>query len=280
MLLPPGSRITILSAFLARNASNIRGYERYAHQARDLLLDISHPVQVEVLAGIPAEVINQFAAEHQVDLIVIGAKGLRATLGIMLGGVAQQVVEYANRPVLVMRAPYTPIRHILFATDGSPCSSAAMQYINYLPFPHLDQVDILHVLPPPPIPQSFVAAQTWPVVYESSAALETQARAEIESLLNEETLLGKDLIERTAEFIKNGLAEQKRLPHLATHLMRGDSATEILTYLHEHPVDLVISGSRGLSAVQSWLLGSVSRKILHYANVSVLVVRGLPPCTN
>ena len=279
MQLPSGSHITVLSVFLPRNASNVRMYERYARQAAEVLLDTPYPVREEVAAGIPAEVITQFAEDNKVDLIVMGAKGLRATLGIMLGGVVQQVVEYADRPVLVMRAPYKPFRHILFVTDGSPCSGAATQFISYLPFAGVEQLDILHTLPPPPIPQSIVAAQAWPMVYDTGAALQAQEKAEIEALLHEEEIQGKELLEKTLGIIKNGLAEHKRYPRFSTILPRGDAATEILSYISGHHTDLVISGSRGLSAVRSWLLGSVSRKLLHYAECSVLVVRGLPPCT-
>lgn len=279
MQLPPGSNITVLSVFLPRSAANLKVYEQYVHQAADILDDTPYTVQEEVLAGIPAEVISQYAADEQVDLIVMGAKGLRATMGILLGGVAQQVVEYSDRPVLVMRAPYTSFRHILFTTDGSPCSNAAMQYINFLPIPTIEQLDILHTLPPPPIPQSIVAAQAWPMVYETGAALEAQEKAEIDALLHEEEIQGKDLLEKASESIRVGLAERKMYPKLNTHLLRGDAATEILSYLQGHKADLVITGSRGLSAVRSWLLGSVSRKLLHYADVSILVVRGLPPCT-
>lgn len=279
MQLPPGSRITILSAFLPRNAANLKLYEKYTRQAAELLLDTPHPVREEVLAGIPAEVISQFAEDEQVDLIVMGAKGLRATMGIMLGGVAQQVVEYADRPVLVMRAPFPHFRHILFVTDGSACSNAAMNFVSYLPFTSIEQIDILHTLPPPPIPQSIVAAQAWPMVYDTGAALDAQEKAEIDTLLHEEEKQGTELLDKTYQGIHEGLAERKLYPRLTTQLLRGDAASEILTYINEHQVDLVISGSRGLSAVRSWLLGSVSRKLLHYAGVSVLVVRGMPPCT-
>jgi nucleotide-binding universal stress UspA family protein len=59
-----------------------------------------------------------------------------------------------------------------------------------------------------------------------------------------------------------------------TAIARGDAATEIIDYVKEHQIDLIIAGSRGLGAVRSWLLGSVSRKLVHYAGCSVLIVRG------
>ena len=44
----------------------------------------------------------------------------------------------------------------------------------------------------------------------------------------------------------------------------------------EKNIDLVVVGSRGLSQVGGWLLGSVSRKLVHYAGCSVLIVKGMP----
>jgi nucleotide-binding universal stress UspA family protein len=56
-------------------------------------------------------------------------------------------------------------------------------------------------------------------------------------------------------------------------LRRGDAATEIIDYTRHEKIDLIIVGSRGLSTFRSWLLGSVSRKLVHYADCSVLIVK-------
>jgi nucleotide-binding universal stress UspA family protein len=48
---------------------------------------------------------------------------------------------------------------------------------------------------------------------------------------------------------------------------------EIIHYARSNAIDLIACGSRGLSPVASWLLGSVSRKLVHYANCSVLIVK-------
>ena len=48
---------------------------------------------------------------------------------------------------------------------------------------------------------------------------------------------------------------------------------EVLELLNDNQVDLVVTGSRGLSPVKAWLLGSVSRKLVHYAPCSVLITK-------
>lgn len=57
-------------------------------------------------------------------------------------------------------------------------------------------------------------------------------------------------------------------------LLRGDAAAEIIEYAKTRQVDLIVAGSRGLGTIKGWLLGSVSRKLAHYAPCSVLIVRG------
>jgi nucleotide-binding universal stress UspA family protein len=57
-------------------------------------------------------------------------------------------------------------------------------------------------------------------------------------------------------------------------LLRGDDATEIIDYEKTHQIDLIVAGARGLSGMRRLLLGSLTRKLLHYAGCSVLVVKG------
>ncbi|MCK7471828.1 MAG: universal stress protein [Desulfomicrobium escambiense] len=107
------------------------------------------------------ETILNYTEKLDPDLLVLGAKGLRATLGILLGGVAQQIIEYASLPVLVVRAPFKRLKKILLVTDGSRCSETAIDYLagkyhrkvyswesNSPPAERVG-VDVLHVLPLP-----------------------------------------------------------------------------------------------------------------------------------
>jgi nucleotide-binding universal stress UspA family protein len=57
-------------------------------------------------------------------------------------------------------------------------------------------------------------------------------------------------------------------------LLRGDAATEIIQYANQNQIGLIVAGSRGLSQMRRLLLGSLSRKLVHYAGCSVLIVKG------
>lgn len=57
----------------------------------------------EVVVGHPAEQIIYCADQHGVDLIVVGDRGRSKFTRWLLGSVSKQVVQYAGRPVLVVR---------------------------------------------------------------------------------------------------------------------------------------------------------------------------------
>lgn len=53
--------------------------------------------------GSPAVVILEFANEEDVDLIVMGSRGLGVVKGVLLGSVSQHLVEQAKCPVMVVK---------------------------------------------------------------------------------------------------------------------------------------------------------------------------------
>ena len=53
--------------------------------------------------GIPFEQIVHLAKELKIDLIVMGTYGIRGAMKILIGSVAERVIEYAPCPVLVVK---------------------------------------------------------------------------------------------------------------------------------------------------------------------------------
>ena len=261
--LPAGSEITVLRAFASTQASDLAPLEAALNRTCDLFKDKGLQAHPELLLGSPAEKVVEYAEQHQPDLIVIGAKGLRATFGILLGGVAQQVVEYACCPVLVVRAPYRALQRILLVTDGSPSGQHAVQYLGRLPLPDGVNIQVMHVLPPPPIPMVIPDTS-----YTSMRFVNPEQMPEVESAFRaKEEADGQEILAHAIESLQvYGLAG-------SPVLKRGDAATEIIDFVKENKIDLIVTGSRGLSRIRSWLMGSVSRKLVHYSDCSVLVVR-------
>ena len=268
--LPADSEIVAIAVLSPLQASEHGIFEANLDRTKAFFGEKGIEARTELLLGYPAQVLVNYADDFKPDLIVMGAKGLRATLGILLGGVAQQVVEYANWPVLVVRAPYPGLKRILLVTDGSEFSQCALEYLSGLervriPLPANVEVNVMHVLPP--VIESHMLDQYWPAGSEtifpsqSYPVLERHARPE------EQEKEGKRLLDRTIKtLVASGI-------QTTSVLARGDAATEIIRYVRENDVNLIVAGSRGLGQVRGWLLGSVSRKLVHYAGCSVLIVK-------
>jgi nucleotide-binding universal stress UspA family protein len=259
-----GTDITIFRAYAPTQSTDVILMEEALNQTCNRLRKKGLHAKPELLLGFPTAKFIKYAEEQKPDLIIIGAKGLRATLGILVGGVAQQVVEYAPCPVLVVRAPYNGLREVMLVTDGSASSQQAVQFLGRLPLPVGARLWVMHVLPPPPIPMMILETTMGnvPIAFQDSgeaAALrikeEKEGQALVDSTLEELQAMGKP---------SEGL------------LKRGDAATEIMAVAKKQNIDLLVSGSRGLSPIRSWMTGSVSRKLVHYSGCSVLVVRNPP----
>jgi len=69
----------------------------------DLLKQHSLAYKVHILHGEPAPTVVQFANQHEVDLVIIGSRGLNALQEMVLGSVSHKVVKRANCPVLVVK---------------------------------------------------------------------------------------------------------------------------------------------------------------------------------
>jgi len=244
------------------------------NRERQRLTEAGMQVEIKLVAGNPAATLNDQAKEMQADLILIGAKGLRATLGVLLGGVAQQVVEYSTCPALVVRAPYHGLKRILLATDGSAQSQKALDYLTppcpdgsrrrctWLP-PEAE-ISLIHVLPPP-IPNE-IATPAWALGPEVLYPMPI-APVDKDAIEAEEQLRGERLLDEYQQTLELAQLRASRI------LTRGDAAAVIFKTIQENDIDLVVCGSRGLSAVSGWLLGSLSRKLVHYAGCSVLIVK-------
>lgn len=71
-----------------------------AELAKTLGLKLAASLRAE---GMAAPEIVRLAAEHEVDQIVLGTRGLGAVSSLLLGSVAQRVIHLAHLPVLLVK---------------------------------------------------------------------------------------------------------------------------------------------------------------------------------
>ncbi|TJY41140.1 universal stress protein [Cohnella pontilimi] len=63
------------------------------------------------------------------------------------------------------------------------------------------------------------------------------------------------------------------IPYSRIVVLTGNPVPAILDYAKDNHCDLIVMGSRGLGAIQEWMLGSVSHHVVQKAQVPVLVVK-------
>ena len=68
------------------------------------------------------------------------------------------------------------------------------------------------------------------------------------------------------------LLDAAAIPYM-THTDTGDPATAIARHAAAHNCDEIVMGTRGLSAVENLLLGTVTMKTLHISDVPITLVK-------
>lgn len=61
--------------------------------------------------------------------------------------------------------------------------------------------------------------------------------------------------------------------NVKTDIAVGHPADQIVRYAEENKCDLIIMGQRGMSKIERWLLGSVSRRVATHATCPVVIVK-------
>jgi len=236
-------------------ADQVNAAEALAAEVTRALARAGVAVAGRVETGHPTEVICSAAENEKADLIVVGSHGRSAVGRFFLGSVSSGVVKHASVPVLIAR-PQPPLRTVMIGVDGSPGSRRAVEYLSRFPLPRETEVTALSVVYVPP--PYYGGAEGYYETEELTRALETVRRAH-------ETEANKALSEAAAILGKPFRVE--------TQLVAGTPARTLLDLSESKGAQLVVVGSRGLTGVERFVMGSVSLQVTYQAKASVLVVR-------
>lgn len=188
----------------------------------------------KVIKGDPADHLINEAERERYDLIVIGHRDLPNITKLFLGSVSYKVVEYAGVSVLVAKKFVGPSK-VLFCTDGSKYAKEAIRFGGEL----IKEIDcttmVLNVTP-------------W--------------------ITDESERLAKDIAEEGAEIIRN-----LGIDASAKAIIGKEIVKEILEETDEGNFDLIVVGSRGLSGIHRFLLGSTTLKLVNRTSQPILVYK-------
>jgi len=239
------------------------------HRAREAIGDFAgHFTRAAFRADSTSEIVDRILWESEIaesDMIVVGARGRSAIARFLLGSVAEAVARYANIPVLVARMSegatthaetLPPLEQIVVGVDGSTgATDAAMFAATTLPLPQGCILRLTTVLPQ----AGWIGLPEIP----TEAGLESRAKQDAVRLHAQEVL--SDL---RGELEAHGA-------RVITEIVYGDPATELINVAVGAHADLIVTGSRGLSGIERFFIGSVSGRLLWQAPCSVLVCRPL-----
>lgn len=209
-----------------------------------------------VTGGDPADTICRLAEKHRVGLIVMGARGHSALARFFLGSVSYRVARHARCPVLIVRPPGDSVRKVLLGVDGSEDARVAVRFLRTLSLPREITVILVYAVHVP-VPFHGMAEGPFEAGELGDAMNRLRAAGDAE---------GKRVLSEAGELLGACYRLEKRL-------VAGPPARRLVELAGSESPDLVVVGSRGLTGVERFVMGSVSLQLCLHAPCSVLVVR-------
>jgi nucleotide-binding universal stress UspA family protein len=219
------------------------------------------------------KVIQKFADEENVSLVVMGARGRSILRGLLLGSVSTGVLRYGKQDLLIMR--YKSLEdenlekfcshlfsNVLLPTDFSEAGMAAINRVK--DYKLTNNVELINVV----------------AKGESAQEVETRvkdAQIKLDAIRND---LAKAGINATAEVIVADAGEQKTYGtggmaavHKAPFVDAGGEADKIIATSEKMDSSLVAMSSHGKGWMDDLLIGSVVFDVARRGTRPVLVVR-------
>lgn len=140
---------------------------------------------------------------------------------------------------------------ILVGIDGSPFAEKALKYAVNLAKTYRASLLVVHVF----LRRFYAVSPS-----EAGVLATTVYVKEVEAE-------GRGIISKAESYVKAEGMECECM------LIQGVPAEEIVRIAKAEKVDLIVLGSRGLTEVRAFLLGSVSDKVTHHARCPTLIVK-------
>ena len=206
-------------------------------------------VSVERSVSVSEAIIDK-AHSDGAELIVMGTHGRTGFSKLLMGSVAEQVVQHASCDVVIVRndakvaESERGFEPILVPVDFTDYSRKALDRARTLSSSEGAGVLMQHVVNAPIHPSFYAGGITR--MFDLDPKLPDRIREKMEAMAD-----------GPAELI----------------VSEGNPSEEILKTAQERDVQMIVMGSRGLSGLDHVLLGSVAERVLRKAPVPVLVVR-------
>lgn len=228
----------------------VEGGENVVEDASEVLDSLGVDYNTEVVQGVPAQAIVDYAERFEFDLIAMPTHGREGLSRYLLGSVTEKVVRLSSVPVLTARDDDEitfPYESLLVPTDGSESANRAAEHALKL-------------------------AEALDVTVHAVSATDDSILANVEEALGGE---GEQQATEAAQAAVDAVAEAAEdfdLETVETHVAAGAPDEVILEYVAEHDIDAVVMGTTGRRGIDRVLLGSVAEKTVRSAPVPVITV--------
>jgi nucleotide-binding universal stress UspA family protein len=214
--------------------------KKIIRMAEELFEEAGVPVESNlVIHEDPAEFLLELVKGKDFSLVIIGNRAETQSERYSLGSVTEKIARHAECPVLIVKKK-PKIEKLLVAVDGSKHADKALEYAAQLAQHYSANLALIHV--------------------------------EEDKLIRIGGPQVVDCLGTVGECILND-AEKKIKFSSKKMLEYGSPAEVIIKTAKKADIDIIILGSRGLSSVRRFLLGSISDDISMHSRNSVLIVK-------
>lgn len=204
----------------------------------------------------PAPAVLEYAASHDVDVIVTGTHARRGISRLVLGSVAEEIVRHAGCAVLTVptseeeRSGRIDVTSLLVPFDFSMHSRNALANAKELAAAFGARIDMLHVVEERLHPAFYgIAVQS---VYDVEPEIESKAVDHMRAAYD--SAVGPD-----------GPVSFEARP--------GSAAREIVDFAGDVGSSMIIMGTHGLTGLDHFLLGSTTERVLRRASTPVFALK-------
>lgn len=209
------------------------------------------PTIVRRRDGQIAEELVRQAGATPYDLVVIGSRGRKGAVRLLLGSLALHVSEHTPAPVLIVKGRARDIERVLICSSAGPASEHTISFAGRLAHELDASVTLLHVMSQLPLTRD---------------AVMDDLGASAEELIRRGSREGVHLSRMLALLAGMGVTAQAAVRH-------GMVQNQVIAESRKGRYDLLVIGTHITPGLNGRLIDDLSRDILLAANRPVLVVR-------
>jgi nucleotide-binding universal stress UspA family protein len=219
-------------------------------------------IKTETIMGSPGQNILKYAEKEKADLIIMSSHGRSGVTLWPFGSTVDKVLRRTGVPLIIVKVKEAQIqqpqedrfKRVLVPLDGSELGAKVVPYVVEIAAKLGSEVVLLEVIETAKHVHTLGRIDTVPFIEGELSALRTRAQ----DFLARESL----------KFASSG-------SNVRTVVKEGNVAEQILKYANEQQCSLIAISSHGHSGFESWIIGSVTSKVLSAGTKSLLFVPAL-----